>query len=267
VVSEIDKDTLNNQLPDDTVLYKYLNVESYLYLLQYQAINVSRIIDWPDYYEGLRFDFFKRAHPELELDLATNKLEDFFVSCWSLQEEDRRIYDSDKEFDEANAELDKHGSAPMWESYCPNGGVRIKTTIAKLKQCFNSSFPEYKIIHGKVYYESRNTWTKTTNTTNILSNSLFHKMIPFRYESEYRYIVVNNKQNNSGIKFKLQVENLLEFIDGILVSPAMAKKSWPSKTLYDMSVNLTRGSNYKNGERYCFISQLYDRISENIGEN
>ena len=46
-------------------------------------------------------------------------------------------------------------------------GLRIKTTIGKLKRQIESSFPEYKTYHGKVYYESKKSWNRTTNTENL----------------------------------------------------------------------------------------------------
>ncbi len=248
----------------DVKLYRYLPTNAFLYLITFKELLFTRITDWPDSFEGSRFDFLKKIST-LKDDFPGLTKYDFFAMCWSLQSEDRRLFNNDEDHKNAVEEILKNGSAAMWENYCKNGGVRIATTVDKLNMLLESKTSNCTIYRGKVYYEPERSWDITIKVPTLIS-TLFHKRISFRYEDEYRYIFVpNEKVSNSVIGVK--IENLYWFLDEILVSPATSKNKWISQTLYHIGVELTINKdnkcvNSKDNHRFCRISQLYEKVSE-----
>lgn len=257
-------------LPLDTPLYRYMSIESFLYFLQFQRIRLSKITEWPDSYEGTRFDFLKR----LKNDQFSNISKDsFYASCWTLQTEERSIYGGREDhFNNAQEELARNGSAAMWHSYCQDGGVRIKTTLGKLDFLFNGCLPNWKVFRGKVYYEASKTWGKTLSASSLVA-TLLHKRVSFRSEAEYRFIVVPENDVDSSAKDGLPIKDLYDFVDEILISPATSRNKWVSRTLYNIAVNSVSirpphfTINSKGGQKYCRISQLYNTVSEIVGHH
>ena len=257
-------------LPLDTPLYRYMSIESFLYFLQFQRIRLSRITEWPDSYEGTRFDFLKRLKDD---EFSNISKDSFHASCWTLQTEERSIYGGREDhFNDAQEELARNGSAAMWDSYCQAGGVRIKTTLGKLDSLLSKRLPTWRVFRGKVYYEASKTWDKTLNAPSLVA-TLLHKRVSFRSEAEYRFIVVPENDADSSAKDGLLIEDLYDFFDEILISPATSRNKWISRTLYNIAVNSVSVRpphftvNSKGGQQYCRISQLYNTVSEIVGHH
>ena len=260
----------DNDLSPETPLYRYMSVEAFLYLFEFKRIPISRITEWPDSYEGTRFDFLKEV--KKDKDFSDKNANDFYGSCWTLQTEERSLYKNQKSFDAARRELAEKGSAAMWESYCKNGGVRIKTSLRRIESLFVLEMPEWNIYRGKVYYEPADEWGITSKAPSLIT-TLLHKRVPFRSESEYRFILVPDKKVTES-RVTASVGDLYEFLDEILVAPATSSNKWLSRTLYNVAVNLSikdspdSGSvNKKNGQQFCRISQLYSPVSETLGHS
>jgi len=252
-------------LPDETPLFKYLSIESFLYLVEFRRLNLSRITNWPDAYEGTRFEFFRKIKTQDEF--SNNTKDDFYGSCWSLQTEEPCLYESQEVHKLAIDELYRNGSAAMWEAYCKNGGVRIKTTLKKLNALFLNGLANCSIYRGKVFYEPATSWNKTIKTSGLIS-LLFMKRISFRHEAEYRYILVSDEPRQESI-IDVSTWKLSDFLDEILVSPATSSQKWISRTLYHLGVDISLENriciNSKNGNQFCRISQLYGLVSEIVG--
>ncbi|MEM4409830.1 MAG: hypothetical protein QXI19_13920, partial [Candidatus Caldarchaeum sp.] len=69
-----------NDLSPETPLYRYMSIEAFLYLLAFSRITISRITEWPDSYEGTRFEFLKKVKEDKEF--SNKNKNDFYVSCW-----------------------------------------------------------------------------------------------------------------------------------------------------------------------------------------
>ena len=254
-------------IPLETPLYRYLSTEAFLYLLAFRRMMYSKVSEWPDSFEGTRFDFLKKAREDAEFSGILKNY--FYISCWTLQTEESCLYKDNPTFIAAQEELAKNGSAAMWESYCKNGGVRIKTTLGKVESLFLSKLTNCKIFRGKVYYEPADNWAITLQTQSLVS-TLMHKRVSFRSESEYRFVFLpESKEGNP--RESVHVDDLFEFLDEILISPATSSNVWLSRTLYNIAANLSiqlphrTCINNKNGEQFCRISQLYKPVSEEIG--
>ena len=258
-----------SDLPADTAIYKYLSIEAFLYLIKFQRLTFSRITNWSDAYEGSRFEFFKKAKNDQQF--SKKRKDDFYACCWTLQTEDLCLYENTDEHKKALEELQRSGSASMWEGYCKNGGVRVKTTLGKMDALLQNKLKNsdiFKMFRGRVYYEPSTSWDKTSKISDLIS-TLFMKRVPFRHEAEYRYILVLNETVKEPV-ISVMIDDLYNFFDEILISPATNSKKWITRTLYNISVGISinperSGTNSKNGNQFCKISQLYGSISETIG--
>lgn len=255
----------NNNLKSETPIYKYLSTEAFLYLLHYRNLMFSNLSSWPDAFEGARFEFFKQMKIE---DEYHHKTKDHFLgSSWTLQTENSCFYTDPDEHEKAEEELRKCGSTSMWEGYCKNGGVRIKTTIGKIETVINEQESDYRCHKGEVHYEPSGYWKKTLSSSGLISK-LFIKRVSFRHESEYRFILVANEDIKTSPIF-FNVGRLYDFVDEFLIAPATSNNIWIAKMLYQYAVSTSTspdipGTNHKDGEQYCRISNLYGNISEEI---
>jgi hypothetical protein len=243
---------------DETNIYKYMSLEAYLYFLETNSLTFQRISNWPDSFEGYRYVVFNKI-PILERDAAIRQ---YYGSCWSLQREDRRLFATDSEYIKSCEELEDLGSASMWQAYCSNGGVRLKTTIEKVVQVLNQN-KDITQINNKIYYEP-SLYAKEKPIKK--EDFLFHKRTCFRYENEYRFLFRSISEENI-INFHLN--DMRDFVDEILVNPAVDSKAWISKIIYKLSVNSDFGitdhsTNSKFGKQLCRISQMYSIISEEL---
>jgi hypothetical protein len=155
----------------------------------------------------------------------------------------------------------------MWEVYCSNGGARIKTTIRKVEELLETKAKDYMGYKGKVCYEPSDYWDKTMKSHGLVSK-LFIKRVSFRHESEYRFILVTESGNKKNRIF-IDVDQLHDFIDEFLISPAVENRVWISRMIYHYAVDtfVSPKSSYingKNGEQLCKISNLYGNITEEI---
>lgn len=255
-------------LPDDTPLYKYLSIEAFLHLLECTEIIFSRISTWPDAYEGLVFGFLNKHRKDK--DFLGRSKHDLYGSCWTLQREDPRLYASEdaEEYKSALAELQEHGSAAMWENYCRNGGVRIRTTLGKMTELLEREQADARVFRGRAQYTSGNSGLTKAMTVRGTAPALFLKRVAFRHEAEYRYILLP-KNRIDGPVIPIRIGRPYDFLDEVLICPATRDKTWAARALYLLSVGIScdpgkGGSNTKKGRQFCRISQLYGTISQEI---
>lgn len=257
---------MTNEISLDTEIYKYMSLQSFLYLFQCHKIVFNKISNWPDAYEGGRFDLYKRIYGDI--NIQDIKIDNLFGCCWTFEEVDSRLFYNSHEFEKANNELKKLGSAAMWESYCKNGGIRIKTTIRKLLDVIdNNEKYQFKCYKGKIKYEAASSISINPQKTYGAISAFFIKRMPFIYESEYRFLLENtSEQNHDTLEF--DIENFFDFIDEFLISPSVIPNKWLSRSIYSLVVNKTSrpgfGINKKNDKQFCRISGLYGHISEEV---
>ncbi len=238
----------------DTPIYKYLSTEAFLYLMEFHILRFNSLRSWPDSFEGGMYEHLQR-HSKYSKVLE-KEVSSFVGSCWTLQQEDRRLYTNDFQFEAASKELEKDGSSAMWEAYCKSGGARIKTTIRKILDSIIKHNPELETTRGKAYYEPAATISR--NPVSEPHALLFKKKVPFRFESEFRFIVSNADCS----VLNIPVFNFYDFIDEILISPASESKIWISRSLFMNT--FTRKVLHGKKRPKTRISQLYALISEEV---
>lgn len=252
-----------NQIDDKTRLYRYLNPEAFKRFLA-SGVGLTRMNSWPDRFELAGFEFFK----EFPAYQDARSLKNFFTSCWTFDQ--IKIGEIDEKFstEAANKELRADGSAAMWEAYCPEGGVRICTTVAKLTSFFENSDIDCQVVHcGPVEYCAAKD-TFRTDFNSPIEETFFYKRIGYRHEVEYRFIAYLENENGNWVN--LQLKNHLDFLEEILVFPMKNKeKNKLANTLHQTGVAIathpSSGANSKNNSIFCRMSQLYGLVSGEIG--
>ena len=249
----------------DTPIFKYFSIEGFYFLLFYKKLMFSKLSTWPDAFEGARFNFFKKIKSDDKY--SAKSMNNFFGCPWTLQTEESVLYQNSDEHKKSEEELYESGSASMWETYCKNGGVRIKTTINKVKDLVSKTDNNCTLHNDKVTYEPSGYWGKSIKSPDLIS-MLFVKRVSFRHESEYRFIIVTEEETLENQIF-IKIDDLFGFVDEFLISPATPNNVWISRMLYHYAASITNkpeiiGTNRKWGNQYCKISNLYGNISHNL---
>ncbi len=186
------------QVPDDTIVWRFMSVEKLLGLLSSQSIYFPRADKFDDPYEGIIPSGSENAIKEELPDYAARALIAvsnnnkylFYVSCW---------HENISE------------SAAMWNLYASkNSGIAIKTTIGSIKAAIKDS-KNYHIF--SVQYVDYSTYK--TPDADIFRNVTI-KRLSFKHESEVRIIHFlgfppPNEMPN-GIPFSVDTKELIKEI-------------------------------------------------------
>lgn len=242
------------EISDDAPLYRYYDLPSFLYLMASRRLRLSKISKWPDKFEGTSYKFSSRVyrHNELSCDC-------FWGSCWTQDVDVRECHRNNESYNRANAELKENGSAAMWGSYCGGCGVRVMSTFGKIKSIIEDFAGTEKVNfeYGPIEYSS------VLRIREERFRSLFHKRTPFRHESEYRFIVVDE-----GLKLErveISIGNPFDFFDEMLVSPTTKTNEWLTDVVYQSVVaSVGLGGGAKNGKAFVKKSQLYSLASHEV---
>lgn len=238
-------------------LYKYLSLDTFIeHVLLRGTILFQSVQNWPDCTEGKSLEVARaleglgqKISPHTEELLAGNTL----GCCWSLE------HDCE--------EFKRFGSDAMWQIYCRDGGVRIKTSFKKLEQALEGNGIESeKQIARKVTYGM-------SSGTHI--DQLFQKKKVYQHESEYRVIL--QKMPEPVLKLNI---NPIRFIDEVMISPLPIKMidsngAYDPKSIkniltqraikYQIRAAFQRRLNSDNLQDYCDnikFSALYGEMNE-----
>ena len=235
-----------SDIPLETKIFKYYTIESFLFLIESNALLFQPIEYWKDIAEGSLYGVLKRnGYP----GTGEEKIR-LFGSCWTLHD----CYELNGQVEKmrkARIELEKQGSSLMWDSYCPNSGIRIETTIKQVIGTMFENDISGRLVHGKVYYNPDEYYDEVIDEP--LERLIFRKRYSYHSENEYRFIIMTE---NAERKLLLRKRNICECINRILISPNGSKNEWISQVLYKMI--------YFNITKDVTISQLYGNISEEI---
>jgi hypothetical protein len=255
-------DQAAQQQEDATILYRYISIDKLKYFFE-GSFSLNRVSAWPDRMECADFEFLQQIPRFNEQRLVS----DFFASCWTTDQLLKNSLAPGYSVQLANDELKEDGSASMWEGYCQPGGVRVATTLGKLRSRFESATPvDATVYYGKVNYRAvRDNFG--INKLIRIEETLFHKRIGFQHEAEFRF--VGNFANCDTDYVAVPIPNYYDFLDEILVFPVKnAEQVGPAKELHNLGTGLTtnsKGTNYKNGSPFCRVSQLYGSVSSENG--
>src|SRR5690606_2862821 len=203
-------------LPDETVIWKYLDLFKYMDLIKNKSLFMLQVSLFQDLYEvkGLDRDSIikilieeTKQAPEPKivdciLNINENLRKNSFINCWHIN---------------------NYQSSVMWEAYSnSNGGLAIRSTVGNLKKSITD---EKDIFISKVIYN------RDIPLTNIY-HPIIHKREEFRDEHELRVFYADNividikkaRQNLKGnypfVKIKINPEIL---IDSVFFHPLTPK--------------------------------------------
>lgn len=236
----------------DTPLYKYLGLDSFLFLMANRTLRFSKITDWPDKFEGGSYRLFSKLFNDNPISLDS-----VWGSCWTTETDIEECYNSPEMLKLANAEIQKHGNAGMWETYCGGCGVRVKSTVRKVREVVEESLGDAELCDGEVKY------VPNVHISKNFHEMLFHKRTPFRYENEYRFIVLDRGKSFRG--FEVPLGDPYAFFDEMLVGPSNTKNQWIVDTLYQaIAGSAGLGCNSNGQIQFARKSGLYEHASETL---
>ena len=102
-------DASDSTLPNETVIWHYRDLASFLSILQTESLWFSRLDQLRDPFEGRSEHPYKSQFMQLA-EQATRR--QGFVNCWTIDDEESEL---------------------MWFAYAPNFGVAIKSTVGDLR--------------------------------------------------------------------------------------------------------------------------------------
>lgn len=249
------------EMPDDTPIYKYMSRDVFFnhFFKNRGTIQFQQVSNWKDGQEGLLKEFIDKCQGE-------DRNIKYLGCCFTLEQDMSCALDSSL-YAAENDELAEFGSDAMWQIYCPDGGVRVKTTIGKIRSAIGSCDEGIKLIkNGKVFYLP-NSLPSSYSISNVDNNSLFIKRVNFRHEVEYRFIL----EKKGGEKFFLPVDPF-EMVDEFLISPADTEDTKIlAKCMYrNITAEVEKEVGYKfsvgevESKPPVRISQLYGCVSQEV---
>lgn len=189
-------------LCDETEIYRYIPRRYIKSLLEENNLFFSKIKNWPDMMELFLDD-------SVNHDRAGNR----YGICWTLHKGIEKIVTGSGQKN-AFEEVKLNGVDSMWNTYCPNGGVRIKTTIGKVRKAV-VDFCEKNNCSYKDGFVSYQCYKDTKRDE--IDNLCFIKSPNFYTDDEYRFVITIEKDDNKSLY--VNIENAAQFVDEILVSP------------------------------------------------
>ncbi|MFA7383570.1 MAG: hypothetical protein WC001_08970 [Desulfurivibrionaceae bacterium] len=153
--------------PDDTVIWRYMNLERVLALLGSQRLFLCRLDGFSDPWEGVWpkpfVEAIRKNWPQADgdqfLTFSKRMRCSFFVNCWHES---------------------KYESAALWDQYVQSAGFALRTTVGHLKQ---SIIDERHIYLGRIRYLDYD--SETVPEVNMLLPP-FLKRKSFQHENEVR---------------------------------------------------------------------------------
>jgi hypothetical protein len=215
--------------PDNAVVWRYMNLEKLLSILIDRALFFASAstLRKDDQHEGqptqseidaLGVDLDTARELERRLHKPTEQL--LFFNCWHMNDSE---------------------SDAMWKVYVNGiGGVAIRSTVARLKGCFEDSPKDISI--GRISYD---------NNDNHYEHALrrfMRKKPAFKHEQEVRLVLYDaflKHRGKHGLLIPIDVNVLIE---KIVVSPRAEDwfisivKSVVTRFEYDIEVILSNGS-------------------------
>jgi hypothetical protein len=205
--------------PDDTVVWRYMNLEKLLALLGSSGLHLCRLGDLRDPWEGkwspAALEAFRAGAP---LNVATCTVENaarilstglgkYYVSCW---------HESPSQ------------SAAFWDQYQHFCGVAVRSTVGRLKKSKGSA-PTFFI--GRVRYLN---YENPQSAEAFFAGGSVNSLIPvllkrksFEYEHEVRVVVWSGTEEEESAElnlaptaksFEIPVD-LSELIDAVFLCP------------------------------------------------
>jgi hypothetical protein len=172
--------------PDDTIIWRYIDLERFLTLLGSSSLYICRLDSLDDQWEGLWPSFLWRVAGD-QTDWHGHLRRYLFVNCWHES---------------------AYESAAFWDQYGKRGSVAIRSTVGRLKGCgCFDSFPGFFLI-GRVRYID---YERQDLAPDVQLAPVFLKRRSFEHEREVRLVYWEGHERD-GFDFPVDLAVLIETI-------------------------------------------------------
>jgi hypothetical protein len=210
--------TAFQNIPDETPIWRYMDLASFLFLVEESSLHFSRLDKLEDKFEGSLGVINIRARQDQLNEVPEQIREHFlnssirhneegrkciFVNCWSINE---------------------HESAALWKIFTKGNGIAIRSTIGRLKKALEQDTSNAVLFSPINYFDP--TQDGVSFQTAITPYTFKRKS--FEYEREFRAIIV---------KFPTKTTNG----DPITVDPFNKNESAPIVYSINTELNLNEG--------------------------
>jgi hypothetical protein len=204
---------------DDTTLWRYMDFEKFVSLLERRTLYFARLTRLADPFEGLpvrrHMEIARHSPPGLseqetakhkeEIEAYERSIEETrkvcFISCWHMNREE---------------------SYAMWKIYAGAGaGIAIRSTFHRFKAALPAT-PLPHVLAGTVKYVDYDTHQPLREP--YLEELAFSKRRCFDFESEFRGFVRDDETEAPGVEVPVDVNLLVEQVFVSPTSPAWIRK-------------------------------------------
>lgn len=196
---------LDESLPEDSVLWRYLDAAKFLALLDSSSLHLTRGDQFADKFEGAFTksvtSAIQASYEKLDSEFTVEEFrkrlrERVFVNCWREGQDD---------------------SMAMWALYGRSEfSVAITTTVKKLRNEISTWKLPYDVAIRKVTYLKH--WRDPELKAKPYSNVFAYKVTAYDYEKEVRIIVdrfhetFHEDPKDMGLRLPVSLNNLLRSI-------------------------------------------------------
>ena len=181
------------------MLWRYMNIEKFLHLLQTESIYFSKVSNFNDPFEGVVGEATRQLSkqnmsPKVQESIKNlyNEYEktakNSYVSCWHVN----------------NFE-----NLAMWNIYSDlKSGIAIQTNLQKIFDAFKEKNKSKEIL-----YVDKVTYLDFEHDNSIIFKpemTLFYKRKYFEHEKELRIVKLNKGNNKNGIYYNVVLKILIE---------------------------------------------------------
>ena len=213
--------------PDETVLWRFMDLEKLISLLCERSLYMCRIDKFLDPWEGrlppsVYDDVEDKLADERTLDdedaakmlelLDTSARRNYYANCWHASE---------------------HESAALWGAYGNRARVAIRSTVGRVKEAI---LPDRDFHIGKVEYRDFGRAEKILMTTNFL----LLKRISFRHEEEVRVLTESDPEAPAAAESDALPVDPTKLISAIYLAPDAP--NWLRGTLESLLGQLSFGA-------------------------
>lgn len=197
--------------PDDSVIWRYMDLERMVALLSSAKLHLTRVDKFKDPWEGswpnevirwLETTLGPHQSQQMVSMFQRSRLS-YYVNCWHESE---------------------HQSAALWDQYGPSAGLAVKTTVGALKKA---------VLDARQFYIGRVSYVDFSGpgpgTKLNMLDAAFLKRKSFEHEREARVLFWNSKFLDSNWKPEDQPASdgldvdLAQLLQSVFLSPMAPK--------------------------------------------
>jgi len=233
---------------NDQFLWRYVDLHRLIYFLNTGNIFFSPLSAFFDPLEGITE---KHLHDKEYLDAIDKRADEE----GGLPRKNRKLLEEKEEikerFKSGLGEIQKkyfascwylgvRESLAMWDSYSNKDSVALRFNPAELcktiiDNCRNTVCEDFStMIHGKVEYYNISPFNPNDDSLKNCGHRFkgFLKDLSYKHEEEFRFIVIQNDEDNTYQFFELNLKNLQSLDFQIVTHPHM--ESWKHNNIYNI---------------------------------